>query len=78
VVGTILFGIVMVHAIHHLAPLEWDETMLLRIGGLFVAGDTLQGLPLVVRLLLRRAVVTGEIPLIVLHALIAKRDSRVR
>jgi len=80
--ATILFGIVMVHAIHHLAPVEWDETnliiagfaLLLGIGGLFVAGDTLQGLPLVVRLLLRQAVVTGGIPLIVLHALLAKRN----
>ncbi len=84
--ATILFGIVMVHAIHHLAPVEWDETnliiagfaLLLGIGGLFVAGDTLQGLPLVVRLLLRQAVVTGGIPLIVLHALLAKRVSLPR
>lgn len=81
--ATILFGIVMVHAIHHLAPVDWDETnliiagfaLLLGIGGLFVAGDTLQGLPLVVRLLLRQAVVTGGIPLIVLHALLAKPNS---
>lgn len=83
--ATILFGIVMVHAIHHLAPVEWDETnliiagfaLLLGIGGLFVAGDTLQGLPLIVRLLLRQAVVTGGIPLIVLHALLAKREPRL-
>lgn len=76
--ATILFGIVMMHAIHHLAPVEWDETnliiagfaLLLGIGGLFVAGDTLQGLPLIVRLLLRQAVVTGGIPLIALHALL--------
>ncbi len=79
-VATLLFGIVMMHAIHHLAPVEWDETnliiagfaLLLGIGGLFVAGDTLQGLPLVLRLLLRQAVVTGGVPLIVLHALLSR------
>ena len=80
--ATILFGIVMVHAIHHLAPVEWDETkliiagfaLLLGIGGLFVAGETLQGLPLIVRLLLRQAVVTGGIPLILLTALLVRSD----
>jgi len=79
-VATLLFGIVMMHAIHHLAPVEWDETnliiagfaLLLGIGGLFVAGETLQGLPLILRLLLRQAVVTGGVPLIVLHSLLAR------
>jgi len=79
-VATLLFGIVMMHAIHHLAPVEWDETnliiagfaLLLGIGGLFVAGDTLQGLPLILRLLLRQAVVTGGVPLIVLHSLLVR------
>jgi xanthine/uracil permease len=82
-VATLLFGIVMMHAIHHLAPVEWDETnliiagfaLLLGIGGLFVAGETLQGLPLILRLLLRQAVVTGGVPLIVLHSLLV-RDSK--
>ena len=79
-IATLLFGIVMVHAIHHLAPVEWDEinltiagfALLLGIGGLFVAGETLQGLPLVIRLLLGQAAVTGGIPLILLHALLAR------
>jgi hypothetical protein len=39
---------------------------------LFVAGETLQGLPLVIRLLLRQAAVTGGVPLILLHALFAR------
>src|SRR5437868_7695778 len=81
--ATLLFGIIVMHAIHHLAPVEWDDTklivagfaLLLGLGGLFVGGETLQGLPLVLRLLLRQAVVTGGIPLIVLHALLV-RDSR--
>jgi xanthine/uracil permease len=79
-VATLLFGIVMMHAIHHLAPVEWDETnliiagfaLLLGIGGLFVAGETLQGLPLILRLLLRQAVVTGGVPLIVLHSVLVR------
>jgi xanthine/uracil permease len=82
-VATLLFGIVMMHAIHHLAPVEWDETnliiagfaLLLGIGGLFVAGDTLQGLPLILRLLLRQAIVTGGVPLIVLHSLLVREKS---
>jgi xanthine/uracil permease len=79
-IATLLFGIVMVHAVHHLAPVEWDEVnltiagfaLLFGIGGLFVAGETLQGLPLVIRLLLRQAAVTGGVPLILLHALFAR------
>jgi len=84
-VATLLFGIVMMHAIHHLAPVEWDETnliiagfaLLLGIGGLFVAGETLQGLPLILRLLLRQAVVTGGVPLIVLHSLLVRDKSQL-
>jgi xanthine/uracil permease len=79
--ATLLFGIIVMHAIHHLAPVEWDDTklivagfaLLLGLGGLFVGGETLQGLPLILRLLLRQAVVTGGIPLIVLHALLVRR-----
>jgi xanthine/uracil permease len=77
-IATLLFGIVTIHAIHHLAPVEWDETnlviagfsLLLGIGGLFVGGETLAHLPLVVRLLLRQAAVTGGVPLILLHAIL--------
>jgi xanthine/uracil permease len=78
--ATLLFGIIVMHAIHHLAPVEWDDTklivagfaLLLGLGGLFVGGETLQGLPLILRLLLRQAVVTGGIPLIVLNALLRR------
>ena len=81
-IATLLFGIVMVHAIQHLAPVEWNDrnliiagfSLLLGIGGLFVAGPAYQALPLVVRILLKQAVVTGGIPLIALHALL-NRDS---
>jgi len=77
-IATLLFGIVMMHAIQHLAVVEWDDrnliiagfSLLLGIGGLFVAGETYQEMPLVVRILLKQAVVVGGVPLIALHALL--------
>jgi xanthine/uracil permease len=81
-IATLLFGIVMVHAIHHLAPVEWNDrnlivagfSLLLGIGGLFVAGAAYQALPLVVRILLKQAVVTGGVPLIALHAILNRNE----
>ncbi len=77
-IATLLFGIVMMHAIQHLAVVEWTDrnliiagfSLLLGIGGLFVAGDAYAALPLVVRILLKQAVVVGGVPLILLHALL--------
>jgi hypothetical protein len=40
------------------------------MGGLFVAGEAYQALPLVVRILLKQAVVVGGVPLITLHAIL--------
>jgi xanthine/uracil permease len=79
-IATVLFGVVMIHAIQHLAPVDWDErniiiagfSLLLGIGGLFVAGEAYQALPLAIRILLKQAVVTGGVPLIALHALIGR------
>jgi xanthine/uracil permease len=77
-IATLLFGIVMMHAIQHLSGVEWDDrnliiagfSLLLGMGGLFVTGDAYQALPLVVRILLKQAVVVGGIPLIALHAIL--------
>jgi xanthine/uracil permease len=77
-IATLLFGIVMMHAIQHLAVVEWDDrnliiagfSLLLGVGGLFVAGEAYQALPLVVRILLKQAVVVGGVPLITLHAIL--------
>jgi xanthine/uracil permease len=77
-IATLLFGIVMVHAIQHLSHVEWDDrnlviagfALLLGLGGLFVAGEAYQAMPLVVRILLKQAVVVGGLPLIALHALL--------
>jgi len=77
-IATLLFGIVMMHAIQHLSTVEWDDrnliiagfSLLLGVGGLFVAGEAYQALPLVVRILLKQAVVVGGVPLITLHAIL--------
>ncbi len=77
-IATLLFGIVMMHAIQHLAVVEWDDrnliiagfSLLLGVGGLFVAGEAYQALPLVVRILLKQAVVVGGVPLVTLHAIL--------
>jgi len=77
-IATLLFGIVMMHAIQHLGGVEWTDrnlmiagfSLLLGIGGLFVAGEAYNALPLVVRILLKQAVVVGGVPLILLHALL--------
>jgi xanthine/uracil permease len=77
-IATLLFGVVMMHAIQHLSTVEWDDrnliiagfSLLLGVGGLFVAGEAYQALPLVVRILLKQAVVVGGVPLITLHAIL--------
>jgi xanthine/uracil permease len=77
-IATLLFGIVMMHAIQHLSAVEWDDrnliiagfSLLLGMGGLFVAGEAYQAMPLVVRILLKQAVVVGGVPLIALHAIL--------
>lgn len=77
-IATLLFGIVMMHAIQHLSHVEWDDrnliiagfSLLLGMGALFVAGEAYQAMPLVVRILLKQAVVVGGVPLIALHAIL--------
>ena len=81
-IATLLFGIVMMHAIQHLSAVDWNDrnliiagfSLLLGMGGLFVAGEAYQAMPLVVRIMLKQAVVVGGVPLIVLHAIL-NRDS---
>jgi xanthine/uracil permease len=77
-IATLLFGIVMMHAIQHLSTVEWDDrnliiagfSLLLGVGGLFVTGEACQALPLVIRIMLKQAVVVGGVPLITLHAIL--------
>ncbi len=77
-VATILFGIVMVHAIHILAHVEWDDrnlvvagaALMIGLGGLFVTPETARLMPLAVQLILKQSAVTGGVTLLVLHALL--------
>jgi xanthine/uracil permease len=77
-IATLLFGVVMMHAIQHLTAVEWDDrtlliagfSLLLGLGALFVGGEAYQAMPLAVRILLKQSVVIGGIPLVVLHALL--------
>src|SRR5258708_28818963 len=75
-IATLLFGIVMMHAIQHLSVVEWDDrnliiagfSLLLGVGGLFVAGEAYQELPLGGRILLKQAGGVGGGPRISPHA----------
>lgn len=76
--ATVLFGIVMVHGIHLLARIEWDDrnlitagaALMVGLGGLFVPPDVMKELPLTVQLILKQSAVTGGITLLVLYALL--------
>lgn len=76
--ATILFGIVMVHGIHLLAQVEWNDrnlvvggaALMIGLGGLFVPPEALQKLPLLFQLVLKQSAITGGVTLFVLHLLI--------
>ena len=76
--ATLLFGIVFMHGIHMLAKVEWDDRLLITaglavlvgLGGLFVAPETLAGMPLLVRLVLQQPVISGGVLVVVLHSIL--------
>ncbi len=78
--ATVLFGIVMVHGIHLLANVEWDDrnliiagaALMIGLGGLFVPPDAMKELPLTVQLILKQSAVTGGITLLVLYGLLGR------
>ena len=80
-VGTLLFGIVMVHGIHLLSGIDWDDrnliiggsALMIGLGGLLVEPETAKALPLTVQLLLKQPAVTGGLTLLILYALIGHR-----
>ena len=77
--ATLLFGIVLMHGVHLLAKLEWDDrkfivaglSMLVALGGMFLAPDVLAQLPLFARLLITQPVISGGLTLVVLHTLLS-------
>jgi len=76
--ATILFGIVMVHGIHLLTNVEWNDrnliiagsSLMIGLGGLFISPDVMEHLPLVVQLILKQSAVTGGITMLILNPLL--------
>jgi len=76
--ATLLFGIVFMHGVQMLGRVEWDDrkfivaglAMLVGLGGLFVAPETLQAMPLMVRLVIQQPVISGGLTLVILHSLL--------
>ena len=83
--ATLLFGIVFMHGVQILAQVKWDDrrlivaglSFLIGLGGLFVAPDALQAMPLLLRLLLQQPVISGGLTLIVLHSLLVSEDKKI-
>jgi len=76
--ATVLFGMILVHGIHLLANVEWNDRNLIvagaalmtGLGGMFVSPEVMAELPLPVQLILKQAAVTGGITMLVLHAIL--------
>jgi len=75
----LLFGIVLMHGVHILAKVDWDDrkfivaglAMLVALGGMFISPEVLAQMPLLVRLFATQPVISGSLTLIVLHALLS-------
>jgi xanthine/uracil permease len=78
--ATLLFGIVLMHGVHILARVEWDErkfivaglAMLVALGGMFLSPEVQARMPLLVRLVATQPVISGGLTLVVLHALLCR------
>jgi xanthine/uracil permease len=76
--ATLLFGIVLMHGVHILAKVDWDDrkfivsglALVVGLGGMFLAPDVLAQMPLLVRLVITQPVISGGLTLVVLHALL--------
>jgi xanthine/uracil permease len=77
-IATLLFGIVMMHGVHMVANVDWDDrkfivaglSMLVALGGMFLTPDVLTQIPLLARLIITQPVIAGGVTLVVLHALV--------
>jgi xanthine/uracil permease len=77
--ATLLFGIVLMHGVHILAKVDWDDrkfiiaglAMLVALGGMFMSPEVLAQMPLLVRLVITQPVIAGGLTLVVLHALLS-------
>jgi xanthine/uracil permease len=76
--ATLLFGIVLMHGVHILAKVDWDDrkfivsglALVVGLGGMFLAPDVLAQMPIMVRLVITQPVIAGGLTLVVLHALL--------
>jgi xanthine/uracil permease len=77
--ATLLFGIVLMHGVHILAKVDWDDrkfivaglALLVALGGMFMSPEVLSQMPLLVRLVITQPVISGGLTLVVLHALLS-------
>jgi xanthine/uracil permease len=76
--ATLLFGIVLMHGVHILAKVDWDDrkfivaglAMLVALGGMFLSPEVLEQMPLLAKLLITQPVISGGLTLVVLHSLL--------
>ena len=76
--ATLLFGIVLMHGVHILARVDWDDrkfivaglAMLVALGGMFLSPEVQAQMPLLVRLVATQPVISGGLTLVVLHELL--------
>jgi len=76
--ATLLFGIVLMHGVHILAKVDWDDrkfivaglAMLVALGGMFLSPEVLAQMPLLAKLLVTQPVISGGLTLVVLHSLL--------
>jgi xanthine/uracil permease len=81
----LLFGLVFMHGVETLAKVSWDDrkfivaglAILIGLGGLFVAPETLEAMPLTVRLLIQQPVVSGGLTVVILHSLLCPSDRAI-
>jgi xanthine/uracil permease len=82
--ATLLFGIVFMHGVHILANVDWDDrkliaaglAFLIGLGGLFVAPEVLQSMPLMVRLIVQQPVISGGLTLVILYSLLCAAPAK--
>jgi xanthine/uracil permease len=76
--ATLLFGIVLMHGVHILAKVDWDDrkfivaglAMLVALGGLFLSPEVLAQMPLAAKLMITQPAISGSLTLVVLHTLL--------
>jgi xanthine/uracil permease len=76
--ATLLFGIVLMHGVHILAKVDWDDrkfivaglAMLVALGGMFLSPEVLAQTPLAAKLMITQPAISGSVTLVVLHTLL--------